>query len=258
MTKKNPLVIDFSETNVERGGVCLDTHSAPQNMDNQFHDFKIKVTTRSNLPKCPITSIVNDFWAPDWATYTHSYNYNYSVTINVDPKASYMTEKPQLEAYRIKDYYKNILVKRLKHALTLMIEKKLCKNILCVIEYGAAMTTYKQDKDFASNYYWTKKPHFHLLVECHRINKLKALLEQVFETTLNDYYMPSKTGKISFKRGPINRIRPKVKNPLYDKRTPQDKVKEVQDSIDYIVYKYFKKEIKDIGENLLFNYLTNP
>lgn len=242
----NPFVVDFSKSIAipGKGGVCLDTHSALHNMDNQFHEFKIKVKAGNNLPKCPITSIVNDFWAPDWKDYTHSYNYNYSITINADPKASYL-KIPVSSMNR--DTYKQILLKRLKQSLHLIIDKKLCKNILCVIEYGVAASQF-------DNHIHYQKPHFHLLVQCTRINKLRELFEKVFETELKDY----KICKGRFTRGPINRIRPKNRNPMYDKRTDADKVQEVKDSIDYIVYKYYQKEIKTIGNNLLFNYLTNP
>lgn len=233
----NPFIIDFQKNS--GGGCALDTHSAHQITDGDFRDFLIKVRTASSLPKSPVVSIVDSFWNPSWDDYVHSYVYNYSITVNADPKASYLKLNILEES---KDCYLHILIKRLKVALTTIIEQKLAKNILCVYEYGAVT-------DSHTDY---KKPHFHLLVYCTRINKLKAVLEDIFETSLKDYYICG--GR--YKRGPINRIRPKARNPKYDKRSDEDKRLEVRNAIDYLAFTYFKKESDKIGNNLLFNYLT--
>ena len=233
----NPFILDFNQSNV--GGGSLDTHSAHQITDGDFKDFLVKVRTKSSLPRSPIVTIVDSFFNPSWDDYVHTYNYNYSITVNADPKASYLKLNILEES---KDCYLQILIKRLKVALTAIIEKKLCKNILCVYEYGAV-------SDSHTDY---KKPHFHMMVYCTQINKLKCLLEDIFETNLKDYYICG--GR--YKRGPINRIRPKARNPKYDKRSDQDKRKEVHDAIDYLAYTYFKKESHKIGNNLLFNYIT--
>lgn len=148
-------------------------------------------------------------WRCPWSEIDkqNKYLFNFHITINPDPKCEWITNCQDRKLHN----------EKLREFIMKIKNRGLFKYILCIYEYGTKGKSHG-------------KLHYHILFKTHASNAIRKEANIIFGTSKNRCYMTTIVKPI------------RVDKKLSLEATPEQKLTNYKNQIDYIINTYFRKE----------------